>query len=54
MRRPTALPLAWDFGDGNTSTAQNPTHTYAGAGLYTVTLNAFNPNGENSASKNFG
>ena len=45
--------FVWDFGDGNTSTAQNPTHTYAGAGLYTVTLNAFNPNGENSASKNF-
>ena len=23
----------WDFGDGNTSTLQNPTHTYTGAGL---------------------
>lgn len=30
----------WDFGDGNTSTAQNPTHVYASAGSYTVTLNA--------------
>lgn len=28
----------WDFGDGFTSTAQNPTHTYATAGLYSVTL----------------
>ena len=28
----------WDFGDGNTSTAQNPTHTYAAAGTYTVCL----------------
>ncbi len=28
----------WDFGDGNTSTAQNPTHTYANFGTYTVTL----------------
>lgn len=29
---------AWDFGDGNTSTAQNPSHTYAGSGPWTVTL----------------
>ncbi|TMI62931.1 MAG: PKD domain-containing protein [Bacteroidetes bacterium] len=28
----------WDFGDGNTSTVQNPSHTYAAAGSYTVTL----------------
>jgi PKD repeat protein len=28
----------WDFGDGNTSTAQNPSHTYAAYGTYTVTL----------------
>lgn len=28
----------WDFGDGNTSTAQNPGHTYVGGGTYTVTL----------------
>lgn len=32
----------WDFGDGNTSTIQSPTHTYAGAGLYTVTLRVVN------------
>ena len=29
---------SWTFGDGNTSTAQNPSHTYAAAGNYTVTL----------------
>ncbi len=29
---------AWSFGDGGTSTAQNPSHTYAAAGTYTVTL----------------
>ncbi|OJJ19555.1 hypothetical protein BKI52_22370 [marine bacterium AO1-C] len=28
----------WDFGDGNTSTLQNPTHTYAAAGTYFVKL----------------
>jgi PKD repeat protein len=28
----------WDFGDGHTSTRQSPTHTYATAGDYTVTL----------------
>jgi hypothetical protein len=28
----------WNFGDGNTSAATNPTHTYASAGTYTVTL----------------
>lgn len=29
---------AWNFGDGNTSTLQNPTHSFAAAGPYTVTL----------------
>jgi PKD repeat protein len=29
---------AWDFGDGGTSTLQNPTHNYATAGLFNVTL----------------
>ncbi|RME28019.1 MAG: PKD domain-containing protein, partial [Candidatus Zixiibacteriota bacterium] len=28
----------WDFGDGNSSTNQNPLHTFASAGNYTVTL----------------
>lgn len=28
----------WDFGDGNTSTAENPTHTYQNTGNFTVTL----------------
>jgi len=26
----------WDFGDGETSTLQNPTHTYTDVGIYTV------------------
>lgn len=29
---------AWTFGDGGTSTAQSPTHTYTTGGTYTVTL----------------
>ncbi|MDX1943426.1 MAG: PKD domain-containing protein, partial [Saprospiraceae bacterium] len=29
----------WDFGDGNVSDQQNPTHTYAQGGIYTVQLN---------------
>ncbi|MEM9337489.1 MAG: PKD domain-containing protein [Bacteroidota bacterium] len=28
----------WDFGDGNTSTDQNPSHLYAAEGTYDVTL----------------
>jgi len=32
----------WDFGDGDTSTDQNPMHTYLSAGDYTVTLRATN------------
>jgi PKD repeat protein len=32
----------WDFGDGNTSTDSDPTHTYAAEGDYTVTLTATN------------
>ena len=29
---------AWDFGDGNSSTVQNPTHTYAANGVYATCL----------------
>jgi gliding motility-associated-like protein len=35
---PGATSWLWDFGDGNTSTLQNPTHTYANDSLYTVSL----------------
>lgn len=34
--------LLWDFGDMNTSNLPNPTHTYAMAGIYSVTLTAEN------------
>jgi PKD repeat protein len=32
----------WDFGDGTTSTLQNPKHLYSAAGIYTVSLTIFN------------
>ncbi len=33
---------AWDFGDGNTSTMQNPTHIYSNSGMYYATLTVTN------------
>ena len=32
----------WDFGDGNTSTTENPAHSYSSSGNYTVTMIAHN------------
>jgi PKD repeat protein len=39
---PNALTYAWDFGDGDSSTLQNPLHAYDTAGNYTVSLTAGN------------
>jgi PKD repeat protein len=39
---------SWDFGDGNTSTAANPIHTYRTAGTYTVNLTVSNEAGSDS------
>lgn len=33
-----ASTFSWAFGDGGTSTSNNPTHTYTGVGAYTVRL----------------
>ena len=38
----------WDFGDGNTSTSTNPSHTYTSFGTYTVSLIATGPLGVDS------
>jgi len=46
---PTAW--VWSFGDGSTSTLQNPAHTYTTAGSYTVTLTATNSAGSNTVSR---
>jgi PKD repeat protein len=43
----TNIPTSWswDFGDGNVSSVQNPTHSYTNPGTYTVTLIATNAYG---------
>ena len=42
---------SWNFGDTNTSQAQNPSHTYGTVGLYTVALTATNQYGSNTNTK---
>jgi gliding motility-associated-like protein len=42
---PTGSAFQWLFGDGNTSTQQNPIHTYQQTGDYNVTLIVTNANG---------
>ena len=46
----TGQPAAWswDFGDGTTSTLQNPTHVYSDGGSYTVSLAVANLFGADS------
>ena len=39
----SSLLYAWSFGDGGTSTLQNPTHAYATAGTFTVSLTVTDP-----------
>ena len=41
---------AWDFDDGNSSTQQNPSHTFAAADTYNVCLTASNSNGTGTQS----
>jgi PKD repeat protein len=41
----------WSFGDGTTSTAQNPVHTYSHYGSYTITLDVCNSYGCSTTSK---
>ena len=46
-----ATDWAWDFGDGSTSTAQNPVHTYASAVGYIVGLTVTGPGGQSAKSQ---
>jgi PKD repeat protein len=47
----TPRTYQWNFGDGGTSTAANPTHTFTAAGIYTVTLTITNSYGTDSETK---
>jgi len=42
----------WDFGDGNNSVLENPSHTFP-SGTYTVTLTSSNNCGQNTSSQTF-
>lgn len=44
----TPYSWEWDFGDGNTSTTQNPRHLYSKEGKYTVTLIVTDAKGKSS------
>jgi len=44
----TIVSYLWNFGDGNTSTQTNPTHTYLNAGNYQVTLTVTDDKGKTS------
>ncbi len=46
-----ATSYLWDFGDSNTSTLENPDHTYASSGTYIVTLTASNGCGINVSTQ---
>ena len=45
----TISSRSWNFGDGGTSTATNPSHTYAAGGTYTVTLTVTDNGGAQNA-----
>jgi PKD repeat protein len=40
-----ALTYAWDFGDGNVSSEQNPVHAFADVGTHTATVTVTDPAG---------
>jgi PKD repeat protein/uncharacterized protein YfaP (DUF2135 family) len=42
----------WNFGDGSTSTQQNPSHTYTAAGTYNVSLTVGGTTGTDTETKN--
>lgn len=50
----TNVPTSWlwTFGDGSTSTEQNPVHTYVLGGIFNVSLTATNAAGSNTRTQN--
>jgi PKD repeat protein len=47
----TISTYAWTFGDGTTSSAQNPSQVYSAAGVYTVSLTVTGPGGSNTQTR---
>ncbi|MCC7011364.1 MAG: PKD domain-containing protein [Planctomycetes bacterium] len=49
----TGVPTSWlwSFGDGSTSTQQNPTHTYTTSGTYSVSLQVANSRGTDQVTQ---
>lgn len=45
MSSGTITTYNWDFGDGSTSSLENPNHTYSNPGTYSVTLIVGSPHG---------
>ncbi len=48
----TILSANWDFGDGNTSNAISPTHTYTNSGTFPVSVTINTPSGTGSNNRN--
>ncbi|MDP5169305.1 MAG: PKD domain-containing protein [Bacteroidia bacterium] len=48
-----ATTFSWTFGDGGTSTDENPSYTYTANGSYTVTLIATGPCGSDTTQQTF-
>lgn len=48
---PRPANLLWDFGDGTTSSEQDPLHIFTEPGLYSVTLEVSNEYGNNTITK---
>ena len=46
----SVVSWSWDFGDGNTSTDQNPVHTYGAYGTYNVSLTVTDDLGDTGAT----
>lgn len=44
-----AITYLWEFGNGITSVAENPSYVYTNPGTYDVTLHAYGPTGNDSA-----
>jgi PKD repeat protein len=47
----TPTSWVWSFGDGASSTEENPAHTYTTAGSYTITLTVANAGGSRSTTE---